>query len=164
MTTALAQIVEIGLTATDSNIRIQNENQLLNFRSNQPEQFMKDCIQEFKNDSLKPQVRQSIGTILRMTLTNPLKDGQDICWRLLDINFKTEIRSACLSQLISKEILIKKASADLIASIFSIDIRENSWPDLLANLSKNTQHDNLEIKKAAIMTLGEICDKLSTME
>jgi len=64
-----------------------------------------------------------------------------------------------LGQLISKDILIKKAAADLIATIFSIDIRENQWADLLTNLSQNTQHSNLEIKKAAIMTLGEICDK-----
>ena len=59
---------------------------------------------------------------------------------------------------------VKKASADLIATMFAIDIRDNQWPDLLGNLSKNTQHENLEIKKAAIMTLGEICDKLNSMD
>lgn len=32
----------------------------------------------------------------------------------------------------------------------------------MGNLAKNTQHQDLEIKKAAIMTLGNICDKLAS--
>jgi len=80
--TTLAELVDIGLTATDTTIRAQNEEKLLTYRSSQPEEFMKSCCQEFKNETLKVQVRQSIATIFRMTIANPLKEGQDICWRL----------------------------------------------------------------------------------
>jgi hypothetical protein len=44
--------------------------------------------------------------------------------------------------------------------IYNFEIHKNAWPDLLKNLSENTKHSNLEIKQAAIMTLGKICEKL----
>ena len=37
------------------------------------------------------------------------------------------------------------------------------WDDLVPNLSSNLSHSDVEIKKAAILTLGFICENLKVL-
>lgn len=37
---------------------------------------------------------------------------------------------------------------------------QNIWDDLPQTLAENCKHQDLEIKKSAICTLGQICEKL----
>jgi len=47
-----------------------------------------------------------------------------------------------------------------ISTIFTLELPKQGWPDLIPNLASNTNNEQLEIRKAAIMTLGDICEKL----
>ena len=38
------------------------------------------------------------------------------------------------------------------------------WEDLVPNLSNNLRHQDIEIKKAAILTLGFICENLKVFK
>jgi len=37
---------------------------------------------------------------------------------------------------------------------------KKQWEELIPNLAQNTNNPSLEIRKAAILTLGDICEKL----
>jgi len=74
----------------------------------------------------------------------------------------------CLENLIDKAEAIKSATADvrfsqqLIATIYVLDFPNNDWPTLLQKLSDNTDNKDEGIQRSAVLTLGYICDKLST--
>ena len=70
--TTLADLVELALTSHEAKIRQEYEAKLLQFRSTQPEVFMKDCIKEFQNTNLKSTTRQGIATIFTMTISNEM--------------------------------------------------------------------------------------------
>lgn len=48
----------------------------------------------------------------------------------------------------------------MISSIASLEIPQNEWNELIPLLIQNVNHKNMDVKKAAIITLGYICDQL----
>lgn len=71
-------------------------------------------------------------------------------------NIKTEL----LKTLITKDKNIKRLTANAVASLAVHQFQRKSWLDLITNLAMNLNHNDVEIKKAAIMTLGFICELL----
>jgi hypothetical protein len=47
-----------------------------------------------------------------------------------------------------------------ISEICAVELPRKEWPDIISNLVANTTNDQVEIKKAAMMTLGYICEAL----
>ena len=90
--TNFAEWVEKASSSPDASIRQENESKLLQYRSVTPDAFMKDCISEFQNENLKPQVRQAIATILSMTISNEMQPQQGVCWLIMDANFKDVVK------------------------------------------------------------------------
>ena len=45
--------------------------------------------------------------------------------------------------------------------IASIEIPRREWLELIPNLSANAAHDSIDIRHAALETLGFICEELS---
>lgn len=48
----------------------------------------------------------------------------------------------------------------MISSIATLEIPRNEWNDLIPLLIQNVNHQSIDVKKAAIITLGYICDQL----
>ncbi len=55
---------------------------------------------------------------------------------------------------------IRRSIAILIAQIASIEIPRKEWLDLVPNLCSNASHHVVDIRIAAIETLGFICEEL----
>lgn len=82
-------------------------------------------------------------------------------WGSISEDSKSLLKNTSLECLVDANDLIKKASAALAASIFVEDIKkERSWYDLLDILAQNIAEETFEIKKAAVHTLGYICEYL----
>lgn len=47
-----------------------------------------------------------------------------------------------------------------MAAVAVHQFQKKSWLELIPNLSNNLSHSDVEVKKAAIMTLGFICENL----
>lgn len=65
-----------------------------------------------------------------------------------------------MATLISKVILARRSAASLIAIICGIELPRNLWPEVISILANNSSNENEEIKKAALLTLGFICEEL----
>ena len=50
--------------------------------------------------------------------------------------------------------------ASAIAAVAAIEIPQKQWTDLITNLCNNAAHDQIEIRHAALETLGFICEEL----
>jgi importin subunit beta-1 len=65
-----------------------------------------------------------------------------------------------LTNLIATDPSIKRASSNCISEICAVELPRKEWPDIISNLVNNTNNEQIEIKKAAMMTLGYICEAL----
>ena len=75
---------------------------------------------------------------------------------------KQNIKMLVLSSLASSFPEIRTSSSSVIASISKIDqpITQN-WPDLINSLTKNSFNPDINLKLAAIETLGFVCEELN---
>lgn len=81
-------------------------------------------------------------------------------WYKVDESTRRAIKELALGQLISTEFGIRSNAGQIISNIFALELPHNGWNDLIHTLMENCNNANISIKKAAIMTLGYICDKL----
>lgn len=56
--------------------------------------------------------------------------------------------------------MARRAAADVIAAICAIELPRKQWPNIIQILVNQTNNNEEEIKKAAVMTLGFICENL----
>lgn len=55
---------------------------------------------------------------------------------------------------------VRKQIGSAIASIAAIEIPQGQWQELIVSLSNNCANEELQIKQAAIETLGFVCEEL----
>lgn len=81
-------------------------------------------------------------------------------WLEIDETHRQGIKKSLMATLISKVILARRSAASLIAIICGIELPQNLWPEVISILANNSSNENEEIKKAALLTLGFICEEL----
>lgn len=62
--------------------------------------------------------------------------------------------------LVTPVLIARRAAASGIAAICSLELPLKQWPQIIPNLINNLQNQDPEIKKAALMTLGFVCEEL----
>ena len=55
---------------------------------------------------------------------------------------------------------VRKGVSNVVAVIAGIEIPRGRWLQIVVNLSKNTDNENILVKKTAIETIGFICETL----
>lgn len=75
--------------------------------------------------------------------------------------FKENVKQAMLANLVSHSSLVRKQVGSAIATIASIEIPRREWLDLIPNLCDNSVNEDIDIRSAALETLGFICEELS---
>lgn len=78
----------------------------------------------------------------------------------LDENDKNQIKTALMVTLVTPVLTARRAAASGIASICSLELPLKQWPQIIPILINNSQNVDSEVKKAALMTLGFICEEL----
>ena len=86
--------------------------------------------------------------------------GSNNIWDRLNLDQKQQIKELLLQTLITKDQNARRAAADTIASICSIELPRKDWPNIIQILVNQTNNQDQEIIKAAVMTLGYICENL----
>lgn len=71
-----------------------------------------------------------------------------------------EVKNQLLKCLITKDKNIKRITANAVAALAIHEFQNKQWLDLIPNLANNLTHTDVEVKKAAIMTLGFLCETL----
>lgn len=56
---------------------------------------------------------------------------------------------------------MRKQVSGAVAIIASIEIPRKEWLELIPNLATNAEHESMDIRYAALETLGFICEELS---
>jgi importin subunit beta-1 len=155
-------ILQNAYNNPDGKVRSHNEGLLMQFMETAADNFVSCCTSGFQNRSLQIPLRVAILTVLRSALKPKAHNAQGSIWPRLQFGSKETIKTAVINCLIDQNELIKKAAANLTAMVFVLDVKtDKTWFSLLDNLANNIDNQDLEIKKAAIMTLGYICELLN---
>lgn len=156
-------ILQNAFNNPDGNVRSHNEGLLMEFMKTAPDNFVSCCTSGFQNTNLQVTLRVAILTVLRSALRPKSRDIQTSIWPQLQFNSKDNIKNSVTNCLIDQNEGVKKAAANLTAVVFVLDVMtDRVWFSLLDILAKNIDSPILEIKKAAITTLGYICELLNT--
>ena len=91
------------------------------------------------------------------------QQGQ-ILWLTLAIEKRQEIKDILCQVLMSKGVQARKAAADAISTICTIELPIGQWSEFIPTLANNANHSNEDVVKASIMTLGYICEKFKVQK
>ena len=155
-------IVDNAFNSHDINVRETNQRSLEEFMYKESDNFVDICAREFQNPKLSVNLRLTISTLLKNAIAPNEESGKTSIWTSLSERVKNVAKEAGLMLLIDPNDLIKKAAASLVSKVFAMDcLTERTWTDLIGNITMNLKNEHQEIKKAAMMTLGYICEDLN---
>lgn len=113
-------MIRLGATSPNDDVRKANEERLINYRQQDPANFLKDCMVSFSDKNTDPSLKQAIGTIIKISFASENVDsaqqvpGQGLWWYTLEKNAQTETKNIFIENLISKDDRIKLVSADVL--------------------------------------------------
>ena len=157
------EVVKQLFSAPSNEERAKNEAILSQYMREQSDAFAEDSVREFQNASLPASVRVIVSTVLRLALRPVDREKGVSIWLALAPATRDKIKLTSLACLIDGNEQVRRASANLAAVAFVLDITtERSWGTLLPALTENIGNSNPDIKRSAITTLGYICELLNT--
>ena len=156
------KIVEDAFISLNQAVRENNQRALEEFMFKESDNFVHICAQEFQNVQINTTLRVTISTLLKGGIAPNEGSGKASIWPNISAQSKNVAKETGLTLLVDPNDAIKKAAASLVSKVFAMDwLSDKTWTDLIGNITVNLKNDNPEIKKAAMMTLGYICEDLN---
>jgi len=124
-----------------------------------PGMFMLIAAREVYNPEQTVHVRGTSAALIKRTITYVPPGGTSV-WVTLDNDTRKQIKDYILASLAANEPAVRNLAANLVAEILAIELPLGEWRELIPQLAEKTSDTQVEIKKSAIRTLGEIAAKL----
>ena len=78
-------------------------------------------------------------------------------WDLLQHQTRSNVKGAMLNTFVDPQSVIVRSRANVISHIAVIEIPRNEWLNLVDILAENTTYNDINVRKASILTIGNIC-------
>ena len=123
--------------------------------------FLHQCGNILSSELKPPNIRQLAAILMKNSLLH-IEQLQNAWISSLSKEEKSEIKLLVLSSLASNCKEVRSATSTVIASICKIDqpLKEH-WPDLIMSLTHNAFNVDINLRLAAIETLGYVCEELT---
>jgi len=156
-----AKIVDDAFSSHTQETRDANQKALEQFMQADSNAFVKLCSQEFQNTANNVPMRVTISTLLKGAIAPSAYSGTESIWTRMSADTKEEAKTTGLTLLMDPNDSVRKAAASLVSKVFAIDWRtDKTWGGLIPIITENLQTDNKDVKRAATLTLGYICEDL----
>jgi len=152
----IVQLIQ-DFESTDNETRSVAEGQLREAINKDPAALVLACSQGLAQKDLTDILRHRVCTLMESTLLQSA-NGTDELWKSFDNETRQQIKSNLLGTLACPNDEIRKITSNIVSLIFAAELQPNEWPDFLNTLTQ--AHQNTDIKKSAILTLGKICNQL----
>ena len=151
LSNALSPEKSINQPAMDEIMKISQSNFSL---------FLQTLGSILSNETKPTNIRQLSAILIKNSLIH-FENLKNEWKNKLSTDDKNKIKLLILSSLASKYKEIRTSTSNVIASICKIDQPIMShWPDLIDSLTKNCFNEDLNLKLAAIETLGFVCEEI----
>jgi hypothetical protein len=147
----------------DQATRNKNESILTGTLEANPNSFINLCAMTLNSGDCSIQIKQTIATLLKISLE---KGGSsEPLWQSLTRESQEILKEQSLEMLVSLSEPLRIAGANLTAVVFIMDCQhEKRWGSLLGNLSTCQKHEDENIRRTAVKTIGFICESLKRLE
>jgi importin subunit beta-1 len=150
-----------NVLSTDKLVREDSQNKLQQLALNNFPEFLYNLGSELSDESKPVKIRQIAAVYLKNSIVNST-ELRDIWLNKLDPNAKDHIKSLVLATLATNFKEVRKAAGIVIAGICKVDLPLNEkWPELINSLCQSAFNENLNIKLAALESLGYVCEELT---
>ncbi|TKA66460.1 hypothetical protein B0A49_10368, partial [Cryomyces minteri] len=130
-----------GTLSPDTQVRNAAEQQLSQAAEADFAGYLTTLSQELANEQALPEVRVAAGLALKNSFSareyNRLRQVQERWLQQIDPSIKNSVKSLALKTLSSNNARAGQSAAQFIASIASIELPRNQWPDLMQTLVSN---------------------------
>lgn len=155
-------LIQNAFSSQNEKTRAEGQAALERMAVENPDALAQVAIAEFDNRQLSTATRTIIATFLSGILLPAETSNVSSIWPKIKNEAKEAIKSTSLKLLVEKNQVLMKSAANLVATVFVVDcILDKSWESVLQRLTDNVDNTDIEIQKAAVTTLGFICDLLN---
>lgn len=125
-----------------------------------PPKFLFNLASELSDEAKPTPSRQMAAALMKNFIT--INEKTKLVWINLEENSKDQIKNLILSTLASQDKKVRKAAGLVIAGICKVDLPlTEKWSTLISSLCSNSYNENLNIRHAAIESLGYMCEELT---
>ncbi|ETS84906.1 hypothetical protein PFICI_02931 [Pestalotiopsis fici W106-1] len=146
----------------DSATRTAAEQQLSQASENNFPLYLATLVQALADESAEGQIRVAAGLALKNAFSaREFSRQQELQAKWLqqtDAETKTRVKSLALTTLSSTNSQAGQAAAQVIASVATIELPRNEWPDLLGTLVQNVSSGAPHQKQASLTCIGYVCE------
>ncbi|KAK0628163.1 armadillo-type protein [Bombardia bombarda] len=146
----------------DATLRNAAEQQLIQAAETNFSQYLVTLVTELANESAEGHIRAAAGLALKNAFTAREFSRQAALqakWlNQIDQESKTRVKALTLETLSSANAQAGQATAQVIASIATIELPRNQWPDLMTSLVRNVSDGTPHQKQASLTAIGFICE------
>jgi importin subunit beta-1 len=143
-------------------VRKQGEDEIRNLRDQDPQKFLGTLTREMADEGLDSGSRQMACIIFKNFILSRSQGAKYVdYWLGLPADFRSQVKEAILAQLNSHDNLFRRAIANVVASIASLEIPRGEWHNLIEVLCTNAEHTEYNVRLASLTTLGYICEEIS---
>ncbi|KAI0204261.1 armadillo-type protein [Astrocystis sublimbata] len=148
--------------STDAAIRNGAEQQLSQAADNNFPLYLATLVQSLADENTEAQIRVAAGLALKNSFTaREFARAQELQAKWLqqtDQETKTRVKGLALETLSSSNTQAGNAAAQVIASIASLELPRDQWPELMGTLVQNVSGGAPHQKQASLTCIGYICD------
>ncbi|KAI1778989.1 ARM repeat-containing protein [Hypoxylon cercidicola] len=148
--------------ASDAATRTGAEQQLTQAAENNFPLYLATLVQSLADESAEGTIRVAAGLALKNAFSAreyPRQRELQAKWlQQTDQDTKNRVKELAIQTLTSSNAQAGQAAAQVIASIASIELPRNQWPDLLQVLVQNVSTGEPHQKQASLTCIGYICE------
>ncbi|KAI0428240.1 armadillo-type protein [Xylaria sp. FL1042] len=148
--------------STDAATRNGAEQQLSQAADNNFPLYLATLVQALADENAEAQIRVAAGLALKNSFTaREFARAQELQAKWLqqtDQETKTRVKALALQTLSSSNTQAGNAAAQVIASVASLELPRDQWPELMGTLVQNVSNGAPHQKQASLTCIGYICD------
>ncbi|KAI0400407.1 armadillo-type protein [Xylaria palmicola] len=148
--------------STDAATRNGAEQQLSQAADTNFPLYLATLVQALADDNVEAQIRVAAGLALKNSFTaREFARAQELQAKWLqqtDQETKNRVKALALQTLSSSNSQAGNAAAQVIASIASLELPRDQWPELMGTLVQNVSNGAPHQKQASLTCIGYICD------
>jgi len=159
----MSDLTSLLLATQDPNSRAQAEAKIKEAENANIEEYFKALAQEIAGED-KPRIaRQLSGLLLKNGLAakDPVRNQElKRRWASLPSSSRDLVKQATTKALITPDLDVGKAAAQVLGKIGSIEIPVNEWPGLVPLLLSHVTNQDTRARQVALVCLGYLCEDL----
>eukprot|EP00928_Gymnodinium_smaydae_P086879 TRINITY_DN71288_c0_g1_i1.p1 TRINITY_DN71288_c0_g1~~TRINITY_DN71288_c0_g1_i1.p1 ORF type:complete len:858 (-),score=175.51 TRINITY_DN71288_c0_g1_i1:193-2766(-) len=160
-------LTELLLATQDPTKRQAAEAQIRQAEQASAEQYFVALAEELNNGTKPVIARQLAGLLLKNGLAakDPIRSQElKVRWGSISENGRNAVKKCTTSALITPELDVGKAAAQVLAKIGVIELPAKQWDGLLPLLLQHVTNTDTKARNIALVTLGYLCEDLVALQ